>query len=57
MQTFSLVNQDGSCNVNESELPSLNPDEWRELYTVMVRLKQMDEVSTWVYDLGLDEPI
>ncbi len=43
-QVFSLINQDGSLRSVESSLPQLNADEWRRLYTHMIRLNVMDEV-------------
>jgi hypothetical protein len=43
-QVFSLLNQDGTMRDPSATLPNKTPDEWRNLYTHMVRLKEMDDV-------------
>ena len=43
--TFRMMEQDGSLRHGaEQHMPQLDPEQWRELYQYMVRVKEMDKV-------------
>ena len=45
IETYRLMEQDGSLrHGSEEHMPELSPEEWRNMYRHMVRVKEMDKV-------------